>query len=239
MKLFRFHDPLDYRFAQAARLGTWYPHPSPGVCPECGASQQRRVPPLIIEWSPGSSIVGDFVWPGGEVVVSQRVRDALEGRFSSLKFEPVKMWQEPKLKPPLRITKRTKPRVWLPYRGPPLYELDATVSVHPDFERSTVCLAKACSTCGREVYDVRGVEEQKSRWDPIRKSLVKVSIPRQLDKGIYVHKEDLHGAGIFRMFEIPTWILCIEEAKAFIEGLGFTNVSFLEVGNTLPDLRTE
>ena len=233
MKLFRFHNPLDFRFARGGRLGTWCPDPGPGVCPECTASRQRRVPPLIMEWLPESDTIGDFVWPGGDVVVSQRVREALEERFQGFEFKPVEMWQDPKLKRPQRITKRTKPRVWLPHEGPPLYELWVTAWVHADPERSTIRLTRDCATCGRRAYEMEGVEVRKSRWDAIKRDLVEVHIPRQAGKGIYVHQEDLRSVNIFRLFEAPGWILCTERVKTLIEDRAFSNVAFLEVGDVL------
>jgi hypothetical protein len=39
--------------------------------------------------------------------------------------------------------------------------------------------------------------------------------------------------GIFRVAEFPGWILCTDEVKQLIESHGFTNVSFLEMGEVL------
>lgn len=233
MRIFRFSDPLDPGFAQAGRLGTWYPDPSPGVCPECGASRQKRVPPLIIEWLPGSDVVGDFVWPGGEVVVSERVRTALEARFYGFEFKRVEMWQDPSLKPPRRTTKRIKPRVWLPYERPPLYDLWITTWTHADLEHSSLRLINDCPVCGYRAYVVEGIEERKSRWEPTQKDLVDIHTPRGQGQGIYLHQKDLQGADIFRLHELPKWILCTERVKVLIEEKRLTNVSFLEVGETL------
>jgi hypothetical protein len=230
MKLFRFHNPQDRCFARAGRLGTWFPDPGPGVCPECGASQQTRVLPLVIEWLPGSETVGDFVWPGGEVVVSQRVREMLEGRFQGFEFQTVEMRQDPKLKRPTRITRRTQPRVWLPYNGPSLYELVVTAWVHADLERSTIRLVRACSTCGYRAYEVEGVEKDASQWDPTQRGLAKVQSPRQSGRGIFVPERDLRGADVFQVFECPGWVLCTNSARTLVETCGFSNVSFLEVG---------
>jgi len=159
----------------------------------------------------------------------------LEERFHGFEFKLVEMWQDPKLKRPQRITKRTKPRVWLPYEGIPLYELWVTTWVHADLNRSTIRLVMACSTCGYRAYEVEGVEMRKSRWNAVSKGLVEVYAPRQVGKGIYVHQEDLQGADIFRLFELPGWILCTEEIKVLVEDQKFNNVSFLEVGDLLSE----
>jgi len=232
-RVYRLVDPFDQRFADAGRHGTWYPDPGPGVCPECGSSQQRRVPPLRIEWLPGSDLIGDFTWPGGDIVVLQRVRDALEKDFHGFEFGPIEMWQAPRIQRPRRATKRTKPRVWLPYEGPPLSELWIQTWVHTDLGRSSVRLVKVCSTCDRKFYEVTGVERRKSRWDPVAKGLVEVHTPRAEGEGIYVHRKDLQDCDIFGVCEFPIWALCTEGMKAFIQERQFTNVSFLEVGNIL------
>lgn len=86
MRVYHFAEPFDYRYARAGRRGTWFPNPGPGVCPECTASRQDRIAPLILEWLPDSDQVGDFTWPGvnDEVVVTQRVREFLDNNLVSL-----------------------------------------------------------------------------------------------------------------------------------------------------------
>ncbi len=207
MKIYHFANPHDYRFARAGRLGTWSPDPGPGACPECGRSRQKRIPPLIIEWLPDSDHVGDFTWPGlnDEVVVTQSVREALEQEFDALEFLPIKMFQDPKLKRPRRITRRTKPRIWLPYEGPPLWELHSTTTCSLDREQSNVRLEKVCSTCGRPKF--------------IR--------PPFEDRHLVVDRATWGGEDIFKTREYTGWLFCTERAKQFVELQGFTNVGFL------------
>ncbi len=233
MRLFRLNDPEDSRFARAARHGTWCPSASPGVCSECGSSAQRRVPPLTIEWLPDSDVVGDFVWAAGDVATTQRVRTVLQPRFQGFEFESVLMWQKPSLRPPQYTSKRTKPRVWLPYHGPPLSELWVTAWLHADLGRSTIREVSTCSTCGHKEYRIEGVEVRKHRWVPDTKNLVLVHTPRQEGKGLYVAANGLEGADIFRVFELPAWIICTSEVRMAIEDRRFTNVSFLEVGDAV------
>ncbi len=214
IKLFHFHNPHNYYFAQAGRRGTWYPHPGPGLCRECRTSQQKRVPPLILEWEPGSDQIGDFVWPGidDEIVITERVRHALEGRFRGFNFQPIAMWQDPKLKRSQRITKRTQSRVWLPYEGPPLWDLWVTARCHLDLRRSGVTFEKECSICGKKFYKGPPFEERH----------------------LVVDSTSWGGEDIFRI-EQSGWIFCTERMKEFIESAGFTNVSFLEDGEILTD----
>jgi hypothetical protein len=213
-KLFHFHGLFDYRFAQAGRRGTWYPSGAK-VCPECGHSRQRRVPPLILEWEPGSDVIGDFAWLGAddEVVVTQHVRIALEGRFRGFELRSIEFWQDPKLKRPQRITRRTKPRIWLPYEGPPLWDLWVTAWCHLNLDRSSETLEKECSTCGEKFYKGPPFEERHLVVDPT----------------------SWDGSDIFHIYEYPRWIFCVERVKEFIEQASFTNVSFLEDGE-IPDL---
>jgi hypothetical protein len=232
MRIFRVRDPVDMRFAQAGTVGTWVSLHST-ACPECGASRQRRVPPLVIEWLPDSDVVADFTWSGagGDIVVTQRVRESLEEQhLVGFEFRDVEMWQNPKLQRPRRVTKRTKPRVWLPYEGPPLYELWVTVWVHTDLGRSSVRLVRACATCGTEFYELTGIEVRERRWDPAKKDLVAAHRPREKRKGIYLQRKDLENADIFQLYEFPGWIFCVERVKTLIEERSFTNTLFLEMG---------
>jgi hypothetical protein len=209
VKLFHFHDPHDYDYARAGRRGTWYPDPGPGVCPECGVSRQELVPPLIIEWEPDSDVIGDFVWPGFDdtVVVSQRVRETFESHFRGFECKPVEMRQKASLKRPKRITKRTRPRVWLPYEGPPLWHLWVTASAHMDLKKSGYEVVKVCSTCGRVSYNNPSFE----------------------DRYFVVDMETWGGEDIFRLYPSGV-VFCTPKVKDFVEDHGFTNVSFLEDG---------
>ncbi len=209
IRRFHFHDPDDYRYARAGRYGTWYPDPGPGLCPECTATRQRRVPPLIIERLPDSDFVGDFVWPGfdDEIVVSGRVKDAIGTRFGGVEFRPIEMMQDPKLKRPERVTMRTRRRVWLPYEGPPLWEFRPAAEAHLDLRASGWAIKRVCNTCGTTFYDTPPYEQRHLVVDPPTWS----------------------GAHIFRIRE-SGWRFCTEHVKEFIEAAGFTNVAFLEDG---------
>jgi len=209
-KIFHFHDPHDARFASAGRRGTWYPDPSPGLCPECGSSQQKRIPPLILVWHPDSDQIGDFVWPGmdDEIVVTDAVRTVLEGQFQEFQFEPLLMWQDPKIKRPQRITKHTKARVWLPYEGPTLWDLQVISWCHLDLESSGEKLDKECSTCRTKFY----------KGPPFDK------------RHLVVDPTSWKGADVFHIYEYPRWLFCTERVKTVIEQSEFTNVSFLEDG---------
>jgi Protein of unknown function (Gmx_para_CXXCG) len=213
MKLFHFRDPQFYYFAQAIRCGTWHPQ-GIKICPECNTSRQKRISPLIIEWEPGSDVIGDFVWPGlgSELVISQKVREVFEGKYREIKFEPIEFWQNPRLKRPMNITHRSKPRVWLPYSGPSLWDVIPTSWCHLDLHRSNVSLDRVCSTCGKTIY----------------------TRPSSDQRFLIVDTATWNGEDIFRVYEYSSAIYCTEQVKEFIENAGFTNVSFLEDG-LIPD----
>lgn len=223
--LWRFSDPVDHRFAAAGRRGSWTK--SEGVCPECGDSRQLRVQPLIMVWEPGSDLVGDFVWPLNTVVVTDQVLQVLQEHFSGFEAGPVEMIEDTGKRP-----KRGKPQVRLPYEGPPLHELWVTASVHLDRERSNVEFERQCGTCGREFWNVFGVERWDSHFDRDCGHLVRTKTERLPNQGIFVSDADLQGADIFRVAELPAWVFCTDAVRQLIEKEGFSNCSFLEMGDT-------
>jgi hypothetical protein len=143
------------------------------------------------------------------------------------------MVQDPKLKRPTRITKRTKPRVWLPYEGPPLFDFWVTAWAHVDMGLSTVRLVKECTVCGRKVHEVSGIEGRRSTWDPELKALVETHYSRVPGQGVFVRRNELRGADIFHIYELPGFIMCTEPVKEFIQKEGFTNVRFDEMGDVV------
>ncbi len=205
MKLFRFHDPSDYRYAEAGRRGTWSPPPV-GVCPECTASRQTRVPPLKIAWEPGADVIGDFTWPGfdSDIAVKDSVLATLSRQFSGFEGQPVEMVNDPARR------RRKQPMVTLPYQGPRLFDLWVTAWASADRDRSTIELEYACSTCQQEQWRLR--------------------LPP--DGEILLPETALDGASIFRLNEAPAWIACTEAVKHVVEVEGFTNVAFIELGST-------
>jgi hypothetical protein len=207
-KLFSFDSPIITKFAEASRLGTWHPIDAK-VCPECGDARQKRIPPLIIEWEPGSDVIGDFTWPGFnlEVVVSQKVKEAFEVQFPEVGFASIQFWQNPRLTRPALPNKRTKPRVWLPYSGSDLWEIIPQKWFHLDCDKSNVVVEKQCSTCGKIIY-------KKRSWT---------------DRFV-IDDSSWEGENIFRIYEYPGPIYCTEDAKIFIEKSGFSNIRFSEEG---------
>lgn len=229
MKLWRFHDPSDERFAAAGLRGSWSP-PRGGVCPECGASRQIRVQPLLLVWEPGSDEIGDFSWPGfdSEVVVKDGVLQMLGPRVSGFEPGPGEVIQDI---PPLPARGR-KRRVPFPYRGPALHELWVTRRVHLDRDRSSMELERTCSTCSSEFWELYGVERWDSHFDAERGQLLRTKIERLPGAGVSLRHADLAGAGIFRVHEFPAWVFCTDDVRQLIEESRLSNVLFLEMGDT-------
>jgi len=190
--------------------------------------------PIVIEWIPGSDILGDFTWPGeGRAVVKFSVYNAVQSRFPMVRFDSVQMMQDPKLRIP-KNKRRAKPRIWLPYEGPELIELIPTyrAPVHPS---TTWEFSSLCETCGKSSKMLAGAESKMQRWDQKRQVLVPNWKAREPGKGLFISRSAIAGYPIFWAEEFSTPIFCTDEFKHFIEDRGFTNIDFLEWGEIVDD----
>jgi hypothetical protein len=184
-----------------------------------------------MEWERGSDEIGDFTWPGsGDAAVTERALETLM-ELGGLDSGPVEMYQDPKLRRP-RSPRHAIPRVWLPYEGPPLFDLGLTHCLQVDVEKSSVTLVHSCSTCDRRRYEVAGIERRETAWDKVRLSSEQTHIPREPRQGIYVREPGLGTVGLFRVREFPAWLLCTDSARRHIERASLSNISFYEVGDT-------
>lgn len=219
VRLWRLSDPSDFRYARAIRRGSWTE--SRGICPSCTASSQVRVPPLLIEWESGCDEIGDFTWPGfdSEVVVTQAVLDELR---IVLGFEPGPVEAE--------APKRGGGRVRAADRDVDLHELWVTAVVDLDRDRSTAELEHTCPTCGTERWQLYGVERWDSHFDHELKELVRTKTERRRKAGVFLDGPRLEDIGVFRVRQFPAWIFCTDKVRSLVEEKGFTNVSFLEMG---------
>ncbi len=216
MKIWRFSDPGDSRFAQAGRHGgTWQP-----------GEPWRRMKPPAIEWEPGSEPIGDFTWPGldTEIVVTDRVRDALKhSKATGVEFGEIEIFQTP-----ANAMRALSERKVFPGRDSRLWDLWVTAWARLDRERSTL-LPHRGNAGGEESFEVDGVERRVSSWDPAQRILVKARQPRIGGKGLFVYTD----SDVFRIAEVPAWIFCKDNIKKVVEKWAFTNVSFLEMGDVI------
>lgn len=225
MKILRIANPfLD--FAGAVCRGAWV-RSTDRACQECGTSGEERQPPLIMEWERGSERVGDFIWAGfaGEgVAVTPGVVDALSP-FMGFRPGPVEV-----IGTPVGGDPRASRRLEVPHAWPTLAELLVTHVVNADMDRSTVEVHYTCPKCGYRTYKVDGVELLGTmHWTGDRGQRPKA---RVAGKGIHVRSRALAGHDIFRVREFPSWIFCSEAVRDVIRGAGFTNITFLEMGDS-------
>jgi hypothetical protein len=197
-------------------------------------STSKRIAPMIIEWAPGSSVVGDFSLSGfdSDVAVTEPVLRALEP-FGGVRAGPVEMTERTDLTP--GAASRT--RVRLPYRGPTLHELWIDCTVPLDLERSTVRGGPPCGSCGKYKWEPVGVERIDSRWDPTLRRLRSDRVQREPGKGLFVRSVDLAHCGIFRI-RLPGGVIVTDEVRNTILQHRFTNVDFLESGEALQESKS-
>jgi hypothetical protein len=222
MRIWHFKYAFDYDFACADRKGAWSRNQD---------GRKRRIQPLIIEWLPDSDVIGDFtcIEYTDNWIVTERVGEMLLARFKGFELGPVEMVQDPKLKRKRQITRRGKRRVWLPYEGPPLYEIWVTHEVKPDLDRSTLVDVTINENTGNLHYQVEGCE--RIEYSGVFPDLCRKRLPREPGKGIYVAEADLGGADIFRI-EGPGGMCCTDPVHDFIVEQQLTNVDFFEMGET-------
>jgi hypothetical protein len=171
-------------------------------------------------------VIGDFTWPGfdSDVIVKDSVAKVLQAAaVPGFELGPVQMQENAE-----RAKRRSKkPKVQLPYAGPQLWDLWITAWAHADRNRSTIKDVKRANASVD--LELVGVQRVETVWDNKRMELVKTMHPRVEAQGLFL--PPIHG--FFRVEEFPAWVFCTDEVKRLLEEHGFTNVSFLEMGNTL------
>jgi hypothetical protein len=223
MTLWRLRELSDSPYARASRVGTWIEEGDP--------PQSIRVKPLVIEWEPGSVVVGDFTWPGtGDYMAKRCVAQELVDRgFKGFELGPVEIVAN-------RDYKRRKPRnmIQLPYAGPELADLFVTHWVNVNRERSTLKVKGARD--GEPIFDLEGFERiEVGDWHRDTGVLDRIHVPRTPGMGAYVEEGELDGCDLFKVKGLSGWIFCTDRLRNFILDKGYTNVTFFEVGETIND----
>jgi hypothetical protein len=156
------------RFAEAR---VFDPLPRSALGRSCDTCYQvdlvHRKQPCEIAWEPGSDVVPDLIHWGTELIVTDRVKVALEDAG----MRGYVAW-------PVKIRERSTPKkrhrwpiVPAPYPGPPLWDLYPEQFCHAIPDGRTLIREPDCPECGRTRYDVRGgLGEQHflidgSTWD--------------------------------------------------------------------------
>jgi hypothetical protein len=194
-------------FAKPGQRGAWEVGPDGG---------EHRVRPLIIEWQPGSDLVGDFSWAAFEVIVTVSAGQRLAERFAEFELSPVKMIEG-------ESASGGSPSVSFPYKGPPVREFSVTASVPFDPTRST--FDARGTPVGVERHELLTVDRGtgKANWR---------RVARVPGHGVFVRGRDIEGLDIFKVRGI-SWNFCTGRVRDFILESGFTNVDFLEVGEII------
>ena len=207
-----------------ARLLSLYVPPS--GAPTCSVCNGRDYFPedLLVEWDDGSDQIGDFTSASARIVTTRSTFRTLSEEFPELDCRNLQFHDHPNLYRPLKASKKSNKRIYLPYDGPPLCELVAKVTVPLLLDRSTVEIDKTCQACGRMVFKkISGIEVWNSRG----------RIPRAEGEGMFFSADDLNHTDFFRP-QFTGFLACTARAKAFIEESGFTNIGFREVGEIVP-----
>jgi hypothetical protein len=220
MKLWRITADREADYARACRVGTWTTTGDP--------PRTVRTPPLIIEWEPGSTEVGDLTWAGcGDYMVKRSVAEDLQNAgFRGFEPGPVVM------RPNSDCPNRKRGIIRLPYEGPELVDLWTTKWVPIDRDKSSLQI-KGEDASG-PLFDLVGFERTEIvAWIRETGELVREHIPRKPGMGAYVHEASLDGCSLFQIEELPGWIVCTDPVRDFMLAKGYTNVTFFEIGDVV------
>jgi hypothetical protein len=161
-QFYRFDTPSKpAAFARFAALGSWK---SAEICKTCGQHGSEYAEPLLVEWEPGTDVIGDFSWGGSACIVKDSVKDFLNQHGFNTSFSTAIEYQ--KFKWTERLGGRHK-RVKYPYEGPNLSWLRAIDRVEIDIEKSNIDRQPDCRTCGRLRIQVRrdGLHINDKSWN--------------------------------------------------------------------------
>ena len=224
-----WHLAADYQGRYAG--GGEYPGPYSRdiLDPNCQHLISRRDVPLRMYWDPGSDVIPDFVnvpsaWC---LVATASVCDGLAS-LGDVRSSPVEFVENPDHRLPKR-----RPRVRLPYQGPPLVELRPTTLVHFDPQATSVKVTPR--PCGHPLFEFSGFERWETRRGDVPGTVSTVHVPRKPGHGLIVREQELDGAGLFGLRETQGSLLfCTDAVRDFIVREGFTNAELTEMGETIP-----
>jgi hypothetical protein len=136
-------------------------------------------------------------------VVTERVRTVLEeNRLTGVAFAKVEMVQEKGLSKPAKPRKR---RIWLPYDGPPVWELRiVSAPCHLNLKKSGWTITSECPHCHRREF---AVDE---------------SLP--LERSLFVDRRTWDGSDFLRTEELNLGLITGKAANLLRKN-EFTNLS--------------
>ena len=107
---------------------------------------------------------------------------------------------------PVEVVRGTAPR---------LVELIPEL-IHADLDRSSLILGDECDSCGRLEWRMDGLGRD-AQGNPA---------PRRPGAGLYVTAEELDGYDVFRVHELPAWIVVTDSLRDVVEGHALGPVEF-------------
>lgn len=185
--------------------------------------------PRVIEWEPGADQIGDFVSVTGALILRRELAEELQKQFGGFEIETIGMHQRKGLKAPTRQNRRTKPRVWLPYDGPPLCVLRVTQGVVADAEKSTLKYCGHDELVG-EIYDLQGVGYYISNNDKYSLTSPNAYFLRTNNNGIFVPKSQISKSGLIFCKGIKGKFICTDDFRKYIQKKNYSNILFSEIG---------
>jgi hypothetical protein len=218
MKIWSLEDPENHYFGGAEILGAF-------ITPRPKYGRGIRTSPLIIRWDGQAKVAGDFTFPGiiHEVMVKRSVgEELLQAKHSGFELGPVEVRNRDG-----KSLRRVLPE-----------------GLRHDFAeviiRKIIPLEKTESKFttelnrGKIYYKMPGIAYiTATNYEKVNEPLNRVFIPREKDKGFFVPEDLLDGRDLFRVSEFEGWNLCTDRFRDYVLERGYTNVSFLEAGDTI------
>ena len=228
MKIYILRDPVDLSCARLSLVD----ESGNKSCDVCGKTIEFIKPKSrTYEWINGSDTICDFVWPSkitAEVIVTKDLSQLLVDHGVDL--IPIDFFEEQNKK--WRADYPKGPCIKLPYDGPQLFIAYIDNWIHLDKKRSLLEPLLECDSCKYTYYKPLGVEENKQKYNLKSKKLDRIISPRKKGKGVFVSSELITEVDFFRIHETPHMMYCTEKGKKVIESNGYTNVLFIEMGET-------
>ncbi len=167
------------------------------------------------DWNVRGNIVSDFVFSIGYLICKESVADEICDNFDFIDTYGLKMIKNPKelkAKNPNRLK-------WLPKIEYTLKIINTKIEIELHTDSSVD-------------FEFRDGEKFISNIEGISMFRGSIIIPREEGKGFYFDKNLLEGIDVFRP-KNSGFILCTEKFKEFCENKKYSNVFFLEAGETI------
>jgi hypothetical protein len=186
--------------------------------PNQSIQQGQAIAALWDDWDVRGNKISDFVFSVGYNICKKTVFKELSERFSSIKSFDLQWTKNPK-----EITAKNISRLkWLPQET-----VDLKI-IYTDKEMSLLPESSVKYTIeDDEIYI------DSETLDGIAEMRGDLIIPRKKNKGFYFDKNEVQGFDFFKPKHTGGYLFCSENVKRFCEEREYTNVVFLEIGETI------